>query len=82
MLVLLYMFRLGAFVVFIVWLFDLQIPMQLVPITTKVASSNTAHGEMNSIEHHVIRFVCDLRQVGGFLWILRLPPSIKLTATI
>jgi hypothetical protein len=27
-------------------------------------------------------FVSDLRQVGGFLWVLRFPPPIKLTATI
>ena len=27
-------------------------------------------------------FLSDLRQVGGFLWILRFPPLIKLTATI
>ena len=30
----------------------------------------------------VITFFRDLRQVGGFLWILRFPPPIKLTATI
>ena len=28
------------------------------------------------------KFVSDLRQVGGFLGVLRFPPSIKLTATI
>ena len=30
----------------------------------------------------VIKFVNDLRQVGGFLRVLRFPASIKLTATI
>jgi hypothetical protein len=30
----------------------------------------------------VIKFVSDLRQVGGFLRVIRFPPSIKLTATI
>jgi len=30
----------------------------------------------------VIKFVSDLRQVGGFLRVLRFPPSITLTATI
>ena len=34
-------------------------------ITTNVASSNHTHGEMHSI-HYVIKFVSDLRQVGGF----------------
>jgi len=32
--------------------------------------------------HYVIKFVSDLRQVGGFLRELRFPPPIKLTATI
>jgi nicotinate-nucleotide adenylyltransferase len=31
---------------------------------------------------NVINFVSDLRQVGGFLRVLRFHPSIKLTATI
>jgi hypothetical protein len=30
----------------------------------------------------VIKFISDLRQVGGFVWVLRFPPQIKLTATI
>ena len=38
-----------------------------VPITTKVVSLNTVHGEMYSIQHYVIKFVRDLRQVCGFL---------------
>ena len=29
-------------------------------------SSNPAHGEVYSIQHYVIKFVSDLRQVGGF----------------
>ena len=51
-------------------------------ITTKVVSSNPAHGEVYSMQHYVIQFVSDLRQVGGFLRVLRFPPPIKLTATI
>jgi len=39
-------------------------------------------GEVYSIQHYVIKFVSDLRQVGGFLRVLRFPPPIKLTATI
>jgi hypothetical protein len=38
-------------------------------------------GEVYSI-HYVIKFVSDLRQVGGFLQALQLPPAIKLTVTI
>jgi hypothetical protein len=34
---------------------------------TKVVSSNLARGEVYSIQHYVITFVSDLRQVGGFL---------------
>jgi hypothetical protein len=48
----------------------------------KVVSSNPAHGEVYSIQHYVIRFVSDLRQVGGYLQVLRFSPSIKLTAII
>ena len=34
------------------------------------------------IQHYVIQFVSDLRQVGSFLWVLRFPPPIELTTTI
>ena len=33
----------------------------------KVVSLKLVHGEVNSILHHVIKFVSYLRQVGGFL---------------
>jgi hypothetical protein len=40
-------------------------------------------GEVYSIQHYVITFVIDLRQVGGFLQVfLRFPPQIELIATI
>ena len=32
---------------------DLQLPMQSVPITTKVVTSNPVHGEVYSIQHYV-----------------------------
>ena len=35
-----------------------------------------------SIQHYVIKFVNDLRQVGGFIRVFRFPPPIKLIATI
>jgi len=41
-----------------------------VPITTKVVSSNPAHGEVYSIQHYRIKFVRELQQVGGFLSIV------------
>jgi hypothetical protein len=40
--------------------------MQSVPITTNVVSSIPAHGEVYLIQHYVIKFVIDLRQVGDF----------------
>ena len=52
--------------------------MQLVSITTKVVSSNPVHGEVYSIQHYVIEFVSDLRQVRGFLRVLRFPPTNKI----
>jgi hypothetical protein len=60
----------------------LQLTVQSVPITTKVVSSNPVHGEVYSIQRYVTKFVSDLRQVGGFLRVLRFPPPIKLTASI
>jgi hypothetical protein len=42
---------------------------------TKVLSSNSANGEVYSMERYVIQFVSDLWQIGGFP---RFPPSKKL----
>jgi hypothetical protein len=58
------------------------LPVQSVPITTKVMSSNPAPCEVYSIQLYMIKFVSDLRQVNGFLRIVRFPPPIKLTAMI
>ena len=43
--------------------------IQSVPNTTKVVSSNC--GKVYSIQHYVIKFVSDLRQIGGFLRVFR-----------
>ena len=40
-------------------------------ITTKVVSSNLVHGEVYSIQLYVKKLVSNLRQVGGFLWVLK-----------
>ena len=37
--------------------------------------------EVHSIQQYAIKFVSDIRQVGGFLRVLWFPPPIKLTAT-
>jgi hypothetical protein len=68
--------------VVIIWYLDFQLPVQFVPITTNGVSSKSVHGEVHSIQHYVIKFVSDLWQVCGFLQVLRIPPLIKLTATI
>ena len=56
---------LGA--VMIAWYLDLPLSVQSVPITTKVVSLIPIHGEVYSTQNYVIKFVSDLRQVGGFL---------------
>jgi hypothetical protein len=48
----------------IVWLLNLQLPVQSVPMTTKIVSSNDAHGGMYLIQHYVIKFVSDLIAAG------------------
>ena len=66
------------------WIYNYLCNQYLI-ITTNV-SSNTIHGEVNSIQQYmymyVIKFVSDLQQVGGFLRVLRFPPPLKLIAMI
>ena len=59
-----------------------QLHVQSMSVPSNVVSTNPTHCEVYSIQHYVIKFVSDLRQVGGFLWRHRFPPPIKLTATI
>ena len=44
---------------------------------TMIVSLNPVLGEVYSIQHYVIKFVGDLRQVGGFLWVLWFHPLSK-----
>jgi hypothetical protein len=39
------------------------------PITTNIVSLNPAHGKVYLIQHYVIKFVSDLWQISGFLWV-------------
>jgi hypothetical protein len=65
------------------WCLNLQLLVQSWAITSNVViSKKCAHGKVYLILHSVIKFVSDLWQVGGFLWVLWFPPPIKLTATI
>jgi hypothetical protein len=49
----------GVVVIVIIWWLDLQLPVQSVPITAKIVSSNPVHGEVYSIQRYVIKFVSD-----------------------
>jgi hypothetical protein len=44
--------------VVIIWWLDLQVPVQSVPITAKVVSSNPVHGEVYSIQQTLCDQVC------------------------
>ena len=57
-------------VVLIVWQLDLQLPVQSMDIITNFVSLNPIHGEGYLIQHYVIKFVSDLRQVSGFILVL------------
>ena len=51
--------------------------MQSVPITTKFVSSNPVHGDVYSIQHYVIKIVGDLREVGGFLRVIKIVGDLR-----
>ena len=44
--------------------------------------SRSWQGVLDTTLYCLKKFVSDLRQVSGFLWILQCPPPIKLTTTI
>ena len=47
-----------AVVVVIAWSLDLQLPMQWVPITTNVVSSNPSHGDRGVLDTTLWDKVC------------------------
>ena len=53
----------------------MKLPVQLVLIITEVVGSNPGRGEEYLIQHYVITFVSDLRQVGCVLWVPRFPQT-------
>ena len=64
-----------------VWYYYLLYTINLyVHVHVHVCCQNPVHGKVCSIQHYVMKFASDLRQVSGFLWVLRFPLSIKLTA--
>ena len=64
------------------WSFGSWIYNYLCNQCNKVVSLNAAQVKVYSIQHYVIKFVSDLRQVGGFVRVFRFPPATKLTAMI
>ena len=52
---------------------------KIIPLINRSFVYKAKEGRYVRICH---KFVSDLRQVGGFLRVLRFPPPIKLTATI
>jgi hypothetical protein len=48
--------KMEAVVVVIVWLLDLQLNRQSMPITINVVCSNPVHSEVYSVQHYVINF--------------------------
>ena len=60
----------------------LFIELNGVVVVVDVVSSNLDQSEVYSITGYVIKFVSDLRQVCGFLWVLQFSPPIKLTIAI
>ena len=51
------MYMSWAILVVIIWWIDLRLPLQSVPIITKVVSENPAHGEVHMMHKYVIMFV-------------------------
>jgi hypothetical protein len=68
-----------------VWWLGLQLLMQSVPITTEVVNLMLLMARCTRyimLQHYVIKFVIDLRQVVSFHQVLCFPLPTKLTATI
>ena len=65
-------------------IFFLCITLEDPCISITVTSSTIVifSGEVYSMQHYLIMIVSNLRQIGGFLRVLRFHSTIKLTATI
>jgi len=60
-------FKMHYYIHFPIFLHMTVVAMVMLDIATKVVSSNPIHGEVYLMQHYVIKFISDLRQVGGFL---------------
>jgi hypothetical protein len=81
----------NRYYVFIIVVINIMIIIQTITAVNRCRSCGrdrmvigftTAHVEVYSIQHYVIKCVSDLSQVGGFLQVLRYPPPIQLSAKI
>jgi hypothetical protein len=52
--------------------------ISILSVEAKVVSLKPVHDKMYLIQHYVIKFASELRQVSGFLSVLQFPPPIKL----
>ena len=75
-------YEVEAVLLVMLWLLDLQLPVQSVPITTNHMSLNPAHGKMYSIQLHMLHFFSELRQDDGLLRVLQFLQTMKLTDKI
>jgi hypothetical protein len=66
-------------VAMIVWYLDLQLPKQSAYHHWCCEFESRS---WRGVQHYVIKFVSDLREVSGFLRVLRFPPPTKLSAMI
>ena len=57
------------------WVYNYQCNQCLSPLKLWVRTPFMAR--CTRYNHYVIKFVSDLRQIGGFLWVLRFPPANK-----
>ena len=62
----------------VVIFYQLQLPVQSVPITTNVVSLNPIYCEVYSIQLYMINFFSELRLDDGLLRVLRFLQTIKL----
>ena len=64
------------------WIYNYICNQYLTPLMALMLRVRTPLKRGVLIQHYVIKFVSDLLQGGGFPWVLRFPPPIKLSATI
>jgi hypothetical protein len=62
--------------------FEILFCFSVIQLFFFILECHPVHGKVYSIQHYVIQYVSDLRQIVGFLRVLRLLPLLKLVAII